>query len=133
MPTFHDHFPSHLQEWALAQPLFFTGSAPLDGRHINISPKGLVSSTFSIFNPNLVGYIDATGSAAETISHIYENGRVTVMFTSFDPKPMILRLFCMGRVVEYDTPEFGEYLKKMGKEGMVGARAVILLDIWKVS
>ncbi|KAI0011407.1 hypothetical protein F4779DRAFT_573648 [Xylariaceae sp. FL0662B] len=132
MPHFYDSFPDNLQAWALQQSVFFTASAPLKGRHVNLSPKGRPAATFAIFNPNQAGYLDFSGSGAETISHIYENGRVTVMFCSFDGQPRILRLFCTGRVVEWDMPGFEDVIKSMGKENIVGTRAVILLDIWKV-
>lgn len=133
MPQFYDHFPDHLQEWALRQPLFFTSSAPLTGRHVNVSPKGLTSSTFAIFDRNHAGYVDATGSGVETISHIYDNRRVTIMFCSFDKNPRILRLFCRGTVVEVDDPDFENTVHRIGKKVLPGARAIILLDIWKVS
>ena len=103
---------------------------------MNISPKGLPSSSFAVFGPNRAAYIDATGSASETISHIYENGRVTILFNSFGPNPRILRLFCTGRAVEIqgDThAQFQELVKQMNVKGtMESARAVIVLDIWKV-
>ena len=47
---------------ALEQQVFFTASAPLAGKHVNISPKGLPASTFTIFDPNHAAYVDATGS-----------------------------------------------------------------------
>ncbi|KAI4123377.1 MAG: hypothetical protein LQ338_005293 [Usnochroma carphineum] len=118
---------------ALAQPLFFTASAPLTGSHVNVSPKGLPSATFTIFSPNSAAYIDATGSGSETVSHIYENGRVTIMFCSFEASPRILRFFSWGKVVEWNNePRFGEMVAKMGKKRVNGARAVIQLQIWKV-
>ena len=153
MVQFWDSIPDHLKDWvrtlmtgscpyfslhkltvqqALAQQVFFTASAPLSGKYVNISPKGLPSSTFSIFDANHAAYIDATGSGSETISHVYENGRVTIMFCSFATLPRIMRFFCMGKVVEWDAPEFEPLLKKMGKTRIDGARAVILLDIFKV-
>jgi hypothetical protein len=132
MPTFFDSIPGHLEEWALSQSVFFTASAPLTGDHVNISPKGLPASTFAIFSPNSAAYIDATGSGSETIAHLYENGRITIMFCSFDVTPRILRFFCKGRVVEWDAPEFDGLFDKMGKKRMDTARAVILLDIFKV-
>ena len=55
------------------------------------------------------------------------------MFCSFATNPRILRFFCKGRVVEYDKPEFGRLLEKMGKKEVQGARAVIVLDVWKAS
>lgn len=117
---------------ALEQQVFFTASAPLAGRHVNISPKGLPSSTFTIFDPNHAAYVDGTGSGCETISHVYENGRITIMFCSFLTMPRIMRFFCMGKIVEWDQPEFEPLIRKMGKESIQGARAIILLDVFKV-
>ncbi|KAL8780867.1 MAG: hypothetical protein Q9213_006279 [Squamulea squamosa] len=133
MVQFWDAIPDHLAKWALSQPLFFTASAPLTGAHVNVSPKGLPSATFTIFSPNSAAYIDATGSGSETVSHVYENGRVTIMFCSFEASPRILRFFCWGEVVEWnDKPRFGEMMAKMGKRRVDGARAVIGLRVWKV-
>lgn len=127
----YEELSDELRDWALKQQVFFIASAPLTGSHVNLSPKGLPATTFSVFDPNHAAYIDATGSGAETISHLYENGRATVMFCSFDKMPRIMRLFCTGRVVEHDQPEFEQLLSKMGKKTFDGARAVILLDIFK--
>ncbi|KAL8854347.1 MAG: hypothetical protein Q9221_000834 [Calogaya cf. arnoldii] len=133
MVQYWDSIPDHLAEWALAQPLFFTASAPLTGSHVNVSPKGLPSATFTIFSPNSAAYIDATGSGSETVSHVYENGRVTIMFCSFETSPRILRFFCWGKVVEWkDEARFEGMIAKMGKQRVAGARAVILLEVWKV-
>jgi hypothetical protein len=133
MPKFYDSISDDLAAWALKQPVFFTASAPLAGKHVNISPKGLPSSTFSILlSSNSAAYVDATGSACETISHVYENGRVTIMFCSFGAVPRIMRFFCRGSVVEWDQPEFGALLARMGKKRIDGARAVIKLDVFKV-
>jgi len=132
---FYSSLPSNLEAWLLQQPLFFTASAPLTGKHVNCSPKGLTSSTFTVFDANHAAYVDATGSGSETISHLYErgNGRVTIMFCSFDTLPRILRLFCRGTVVELDDPTFESTLERMGKKPLPGMRAIILLEIWKVS
>jgi hypothetical protein len=132
MPKFYDEISPDLQSWALVQPLFFIASAPTSGAHINVSPKGLPSTTFTIFTPTSCGYIDTTGSGAETIAHLYENGRATIMFCSFGSSPRILRFFCTGRVVEWDQPEFQTILSRMGKERVEGARAALMFDIWKV-
>jgi len=133
MPKFYDSLPEDLSDWALKQPVFYTASAPLTGKHVNISPKGLPSSTLTVFSPTTAAYIDFTGSGSETISHIYENGRITIMFCSFGSSPRIMRWFCTGRVVEWDMPEFQTLLGKMSKKRLDGPRAVIVLDIWKVS
>jgi len=132
MVKFYDSIEPQLEEWAMKQAVFFTASAPLNGKHINLSPKGLPATSFSILNPNLCGYVDATGSGIETVSHIYENGRVTIMFCSFEASPRILRLFCTGRVVEWNDPGFDGWLKRMGDKNIKGARAAIILDVFKV-
>ena len=54
------------------------------------------------------------------------------MFCSFAASPRIMRFFCTGKVVEWDQPEFEPLLRKMGKKKIEGARAVILLDVFKV-
>ena len=132
MPTFYDSLPDDLRDWALEQSLFFIASAPLAGRHINLSPKGLPRRTFAFFDGNHAAYIDHSGSGAETMSHMYENGRATIMFCSFGPAPRIMRLFCTGHVVEFDQPGFVALRDRMGKAHVDGARAIILLDIFKV-
>ena len=133
MPQFFDALSDSLRDWALKQQVFFIASAPRYGKHVNVSPKGLPASTFTVLDPNTACYIDATGSGAETIAHLYETGRATVMFCSFDKNPRIMRLFCTGRVIEFDRPGYQSYLDKMGLQHVTGARAVILLDIFKVS
>lgn len=132
MVKFYESLSPDLSDWCMSQPLFYIASAPRYGDHVNISPKGLPSTTFSILSPNKAAYIDATGSGAETIAHLYENGRCTIMFCSFEKVPRILRLFCRGRVVEFWDEEFGVLTRQMGMEVPVGARAVIVLDIFKV-
>ena len=73
------------------QHVFFVATAPLaaDG-HVNLSPKGL--DTFRVLGPTTVAYLDLTGSGVETIAHLRENGRLTVMFCAFEGPPRILRL-----------------------------------------
>lgn len=131
MVKFYDSIREDHQEWALSQSLFFIASAPSTGRHVNLSPKGQPAATLTIFNGNFVGYLDATGSGIETVSHVYENGRATIMFCSFDKAPRIMRWFCTGRVVETDHPEFSMWLERMGKKEYPSMRAIILLDVWK--
>lgn len=125
-----------LADWAMRQPVFFTGSAPIHGPHINVSPKGLSDSHFSVLGPNRCAYIDRTGSGCETISHAYENGRLCLMFMSFGPTPRIMRLFCKPRIVEWDQPGFDALVRLVGGKAPAanfdGARAVIDCTIWEV-
>ena len=54
------------------------------------------------------------------------------MFCSFDKAPQIMRLFCTARVVEFDEPDFGEWIRRMGEKRVTAMRAVIVLDVFKV-
>lgn len=124
-------------EFITNQSLFFVASAPWAGDHINISPKGHPSRTFAVLGPNTVAYLDATGSGCETIAHVYENGRVTLLFSSFGAKPRVMRLFCKARVVEKWDPHYGQLRAKMATENgdeidITGARAIIVLRVQKI-
>ncbi|KAL3469629.1 hypothetical protein BJX99DRAFT_268073 [Aspergillus californicus] len=132
MPKFYPSISPDLRDWAMSQHVFFTASAPDSGRHINVSPKGLVNASFAILGPNTAAYIDSTGSGCETIAHLRENGRITILFCSFDAAPRILRFFCTGSVIEYSEPKFQTYLDRLGGRNMLGARAIIQLDVFKV-
>ncbi|KAH6676128.1 hypothetical protein F5X68DRAFT_214023 [Plectosphaerella plurivora] len=129
--------PPNLADWAIRQPVFLTASAPTHAAHVNVSPKGLAAH-IAFLGPNLVAYIDRTGSGCETIAHSYENGRLTLMFMSFGTIPRILRLFCRSRVVESDAPDFDDWVRRVAgetgrtKEDLDGARAVIICDVWEV-
>ncbi|KAF7586674.1 hypothetical protein BBP40_008497 [Aspergillus hancockii] len=132
MPQFYESISDDIRDWALRQSVFFVASAPLRGRHVNLSPKGLPDSSFAILGPNEAAYVDATGSGNETISHVRENGRITVMFCSFETSPRILRFFCVGSIVEWTDPEFALVTERMGGKSLTGARAIIRLDVFKV-
>ena len=112
--------------------MFFVASAPWTGKHVNVSPKGMPSATFTVFDANHCAYLDATGSGSETIAHVYENGRVTLCWCSFDTLPRIMRWYCWGRVIEHDSPDFDKMLARMGHSRVEGARAIIQLEVWKV-
>jgi hypothetical protein len=53
-----------------------------------------------------VAYLDLTGSGAETIAHLRQNGRITIMFCSFTETPKVLRLQGTGRVVLPGEPDW---------------------------
>jgi hypothetical protein len=88
-----------------SQHLFFVGTAPAGvERHINLSPKGLDS--LRILDPLTVAYLDLTGSGVETIAHLRENGRITLLFCAFAGAPKIVRLYGHGTVLEPASPDF---------------------------
>lgn len=114
-----------------SQRMFFVASAPLTGGHINLSPKGL--DTFRILSPKTVAYFDFTGSGVETIAHIRENGRLTIMFCSFEGPPNILRLYGRGRFLEPSDAGFADLRPFFPEADGGGVRAIILLDVARVS
>ncbi len=101
---------ARLERWIAAQPMFFVGTAPLDGDgHVNISPKGPIES-LRVLGPSRVAYLDLVGSGAETIAHLRENGRIVIMLCAFEGPPRIVRLHGRGSVVTAGEPAFDELL-----------------------
>ncbi|WP_413756386.1 pyridoxamine 5'-phosphate oxidase family protein [Streptomyces sp. MMBL 11-3] len=99
-----------LREFIEAQPLFFTATAPLSGDGtVNLSPKGLRGS-FVILDELTVAYLDFAGSNAETVAHLRENGRITLMWCAFQGPPNIVRVHGRGEAVLRDDPRFGDLL-----------------------
>jgi len=48
----HKEIPDSLREWLKKQKIFFVASAPLNGKYVNVSPKGYQSLSF--ITPNQV-------------------------------------------------------------------------------
>jgi hypothetical protein len=112
------------------QHMFFVATAPLDrGGHVNLSPRGL--DTFRILSPRRVAWLDHVGSGAETIAHVRENGRLTVMFCAFQGPPKIVRLYGRGGVLRPGAETFDELGPLFGEAP--SARAIITLDVNRVS
>jgi hypothetical protein len=131
----YDEISPKLGQWIAQQPLYFVGTAPSGSEgHINISPKGARES-FAILGPNKVAYVDMTGSGAETIAHLRDNGRIVVMFCAFDGPPKIVRLHGKGTILFHPEPEFEAALAQfsLNPEAKAVARAVIVVDVERVS
>ncbi|KAG2068425.1 hypothetical protein BDR04DRAFT_1232835 [Suillus decipiens] len=129
MAKFYDEIPEFLIEWIKKQHMFWVASAPLSPNgHVNLSPKGTADS-FHVMNSRRVWYQDLTGSGVETISHIRENGRVTILFNAFEGPPRILRLFGTGTVYEYGTEEYESLISPETRKP--GSRAAIVIDVYQ--
>ena len=116
-----------------AQKVFFVGTVSGE-KGINISPKGVYS--IKVLDKNRVAYLSLPGSGNRTAEDIAEGSGVTLMFCSFDEKPMIVRLFCKGETFEKGGDGF-EKLAALwdgdgGKNGAARARDIFLLHIEKV-
>jgi pyridoxamine 5'-phosphate oxidase-like protein len=133
MGKLHDRIDDKLRRFVLDQPVFFVATAPssVDG-HVNVSPKGMRGSLV-VLGEHRVAYLDHTASGAETIAHLRDNGRIVLMFCAFDGPPNVVRLHGTGRVVLPDAPEFPALLAEFGAEPDKALRAVIDVDVTRVS
>ena len=130
MSKTYKQLDGRLQKFICAQKMFFVGSAPRsDDGFINISPKGFDS--FRILNPKTVAYLDYTGSGIEAIANIKENGRLVIVFCSFDEKPLILRLYGRATVIEKSDVEW-RTLQPLFPD-VPAARAIIKLPIQRIT
>jgi predicted pyridoxine 5'-phosphate oxidase superfamily flavin-nucleotide-binding protein len=126
----HEAIDSRLRAFVEAQPVFFVATAPATGGHVNVSPKGL-ADTLVVIDEHTVAYLDLTASGAETIAHVRDNGRITLMFCSFDRTPNVVRLHGTGRVVSLYDEEFATWAARFPANP--AARAVIVVDVERVS
>ncbi|ROS73519.1 pyridoxamine 5'-phosphate oxidase family protein [Cellulomonas sp. PhB143] len=131
MSTVHECIDPKIRAFVEAQHVFFVASAPSgpDG-HVNVSPKG-VEGSFLVLDERTVAYADLTASGAETVAHLRENGRVTLMFCAFDGPPNVVRLHGRGRVVALYDAGFEDLVGRFAERR--GVRAVIVVDVERVS
>ena len=115
MGKIFDRIDDKLAAWIGKQRLFFVATAPGEGGHVNVSPKGPIGS-LRIVDGQTVEYDDHVGSGAETVAHLRDNGRICVMLCAFSGPPRIVRLHGTGEVVPLDP-------------GPEGVRAVIRVHL----
>jgi hypothetical protein len=126
----YDGIDDDLAGWLDRQPLWFVATAPLaaDG-HVNVSPRG--HDTFSVLGPRRVAWVDFTGSGIETVAHLRENGRICLMFCSFDHRPRIVRLHGHGTVALPGESLYDDVVAR--HPAHPSTRAVIVVDVDRVS
>ncbi len=127
MAKFYPELTDQLLEFIQQQQIFFTASAPDQGR-INLSPKGI--DTFRCLSSREVAYLDLTGSGNETSAHLLQNGRLTIMFCSFTGQPLILRLYGQGQVIRTHDANWSHHLQHF--DVLPGQRQIIKLAIESV-
>jgi hypothetical protein len=130
MANAYESIDEKLAGWIAKQHVFFVATAPLsvDG-HVNLSPKGL--DTFAVLDPHTVCYLDLTGSGVETIAHLRENGRITIMFCAFEGPPRIVRLQGRGQVHLRGTVRYDELAPRF--PARTGSRSVIAVAVERVA
>jgi len=135
MAKLFDEIDDKIQGFIEAQPMFFVGTAPSgDGGHVNVSPKG-GSNLFRVTGPLGFAYVDLMGSGIETIAHLRENGRIVVMFCSFEGPPKIIRLHGIGTPVQQGDARFSEALAAFDitDEQRRAVRSVIEVEVTRVA
>lgn len=130
MGKIYEEITPELAAWVGQQHMFFVASAPLSPQgHVNCSPKGL--DTLRILGPREVAYLDMTGSGAETIAHVRENGRILFMFCAFAGPPKIVRFHGAAEVVTPASPAW-DGLRSLFP-GYPAARAIVRARIERIS
>jgi hypothetical protein len=119
-----------LRAFIESQKVFFVATAPanVDG-HVNLSPKGL--DTLRILDPLTIAYLDCTGSGIETVAHLRENGRITIMVCAFEGPPRIVRLQGRGAAIEPHDPDFAALRSRF--QQAPGVRAIIRVELQRIS
>ncbi|WP_040802090.1 pyridoxamine 5'-phosphate oxidase family protein [Nocardia higoensis] len=120
-----------LREFIGQQAMFFVATAPSSGGRVNLSPKGY-RDTFAVLDDHTVAYLDLFGSGVETIAHLRDNGRITVMFCSFTRNSRILRLYGTGRMVRPDDAEFTTVREHFGSDHP-GVRAAVVIEVDRIA
>ena len=135
MAKLFDEIDDKIRAFIEAQPMFFVGTAPSgDDGHVNLSPKG-GSNLFRVTGPLGFAYVDLMGSGIETLAHLRENGRIVLMFCSFDGPPKIVRLHGRGRSIQQGDPEFAPALAEFDitAEQRRAVRSVITVEVTRVA
>ncbi|GGO17373.1 pyridoxamine 5'-phosphate oxidase [Microbispora rosea subsp. aerata] len=130
MGKIYEKLDDRLREFLTAQPVYFVATAPERGGHVNVSPKGY-ADTFAIIDDTTVAYLDLDGSGVETIAHIRDNGRITLMFCAFSGPPKIVRLYGTGRVVTPRDAEWTDLLALFGPHP--GVRSIIVVSCDRIA
>ena len=106
------------------QKIFFVGTAASTGR-VNISPKGM--DTFRVIDNYKIVWLNLTGSGNETAAHLLKDNRMTIMFCSFEGKPLILRLYGTAKIYHQSDSAYKEYISLF--PSIPGSRQIIEMDI----
>ena len=113
-----------MKQFIAEQKVFFVATAPREGR-INLSRKGM--DTCRVVGKNRALYLDLTGSGNETAAHLLDDGRITIMFCSFDKTARIMRIYGRGRAIHPRDEKWNEYLALFPAEP--GVRQIMEIEV----
>lgn len=114
-PGFDDGHRAFVAEQAV---FFVASTAP--GARINLSPKGMDS--LRLLGPNRLIWLNVTGSGNETAAHLPLDPRMTVMWCSFGPRPLILRAYGTARMLHRGDREWAALAAQL--PDLPGARQI---------
>ena len=133
MGKVYEQIDDRLRDFINGQPVYFVATAPSgDDGHVNVSPKGM-SGTLAVLGEHRVAYLDYFGSGAETIAHLRQNGRITLMFCAFTGPPKIVRLHGTGAAVLAGDPRFAELWPAFEGQERHAVRSIIDVEVTRVS
>jgi hypothetical protein len=130
----YERIEGRLRTFIEEQHVFFTATAPLSAEGtVNLSPKGLAGS-LAVLDDRTVAYLDFAGSHSETIAHLRENGRITLMWCAFTGPPTVVRVTGRGEPVFRDDPRFPALLEHFPAidHGQHGLRAIIVVTAERI-
>src|SRR5690242_16879269 len=129
----YQRIDDRLRDFIERQPVFFVATAPLTGDgHVNLSPKGR-SGSLTVLDPRTVAYLDFGGSHAETLAHLRENGRITLMWCAFTGPPSIVRVHGRGEPVFRDDPRWAGLIGHFTDADAHGIRAIVQVSAELIS
>jgi hypothetical protein len=125
MGKVYERLDPRLRTFIAEQPVFFVATAPLEGDgHVNLSPKGR-SGSLTVLGDDELAYLDFGGSHAETLAHLRENGRITLMWCAFTGPPKVLRVHGRGEPVFRDDPRWRDLIGHFADADGPGVRAIV--------
>lgn len=129
MSTVYPTLDGYIAEFIARQQMFFVATAAAEGL-VNVSPKGGVG-TVKVLGSHSVAYLDLTGSGVETIAHVRELNRITLMWCAFEGSPNIVRVHGTARVIPRGHEEWDDLYSQFPDNP--GARAIIVVTVQRIS
>jgi len=133
MGKVYERLDERLQSFIRDQPVFFVATAPASNAgHVNISPKGR-TGTLVALDDHTVAYLDFGGSHAETLAHLRDDGRITLMWCAFHGPPKVLRVHGHGQLVFRDNARWTVLIDHFGDADAAGVRAIVVVTAERIS
>ena len=136
MGKIYDSIDARLERWIGRQPMFFVATAPDEGGHVNLSPKGPIES-LRVLDPHTVAYLDLVGSGIETVAHLRQNGRICLMLCAFQGPPRIVRLHGRGEAFAAGSDGFAALSERFDGAQVPAAerasRALVRIEVKRIA